>query len=103
MALLTLRITGRELPGSACGEYRHIHVGAQRGKEPDQLVPADAAEAVFEIPVETVTASDGTTDYLTWAELPPGGEFATFRRAKLFLADLPDDALSGGAVETGSG
>jgi hypothetical protein len=118
VALLTLRITGRELPGSACGEYRHIHVGTQRGKEPDQLVPADAAEAVFEIPVETITASDGTADfrgpyvqgrrgerfvYLTWGELPPGGEFTMFRRAKLFLADLPDDALSGGAVETGLG
>ncbi|NUL05868.1 hypothetical protein HRW07_22070, partial [Streptomyces lunaelactis] len=41
--------------------------------------------------------------YLTWGELPPGGEFAMFRRAKLFLADLPEQALSGGAVETGLG
>ncbi|MEU9008469.1 DUF5990 family protein [Streptomyces sp. NPDC048479] len=115
MARLTLRITGHELPGSACGEYRHIHVGTQRGRDPDQLVSADAADAVFEIPVETVTAPDGTADfrgpyvqgrrgerfiYLTWGELPPGGTFAMFRRAKVFLAELPEEALAGGAVET---
>ncbi|WP_374195243.1 DUF5990 family protein [Streptomyces sp. ISL-1] len=78
-------------------------------------MPAHAAEAVFEIPVETVTASDGTADVrgpyvqgrrggrfvcLTWGELPPGGEFAKFRRAEICLAGLPDDAVSGGAVET---
>lgn len=118
MARLTLRITGRELPGSTCGEYRDIHVGTQRGREPDQLVSADAAEAVFEIPVDTVTASDGTADfrgpyvqgrrgarfvYLTWGELPPGGEFAMFRRAKFFLADLPAEAFAGGSAETALG
>ncbi|MFI1399577.1 DUF5990 family protein [Streptomyces sp. NPDC020681] len=118
MARLTLRIMGRELPGSACGDYRHVHVGTQRGREPDQLVPADASEAVFEIPVETLTAADGTADfrgpyvqgrrgerfvYLTWGELPPGGEFAMFRRAKLFLADLPEEATSGGTAETALG
>ncbi|MGW1495446.1 DUF5990 family protein [Streptomyces sp. NPDC002402] len=114
MARLTLRIMGRELPGSSCGEYRHVHVGTQRGSEPDQLVRADAAEAVFEIPVGTVTAPDGTADfrgpyvqgrrgerfvYLTWGELPPGGSFAMFRRAKLFLADVPEEAVKGGAAE----
>ena len=118
MAGLTLRLTGRELPGSTCGEYRDIHVGTQRGKDPDQLVSADAAQAVFEIPVETVTASDGSPDfkgpyvqgrrgerfiYLTWGELPPGGEFTMFRRAKFYLADLPEEALAGGAAETGLG
>jgi hypothetical protein len=118
MARLTLRIMGRELPGSACGEYRSIHVGTQRGREPDQIVSADAAEAVFEIPVETVTAADGTADFrgpyvqgrrgerfvcLTWGELLPGGEFTMFRRAKLFLSDLPEEALAGGSVETGLG
>ncbi len=114
MAQLTLRILGGELPGSTCGEYRDIHIGTQRGREPEQLVPADADRAVFEIPVETVTAADGTADfrgpyvqgrrgerfvYLTWGELPPGGRFAMFRRAKLFLADLPDAAASGGTAE----
>ncbi|GGZ21261.1 hypothetical protein GCM10010387_12860 [Streptomyces inusitatus] len=116
MVALTLRITGRELPGSVCGEWTDVHIGTQRGREPDQLVRADAAEAVFEIPLSTVTAADGGVDfrgphvqgrrgarfvYLTWGELPPGGEFAVFRRAKLFLADLPEAAIaSGGTAET---
>ncbi|MFE6132412.1 DUF5990 family protein [Streptomyces sp. NPDC056437] len=118
MARLTLRITGRELPGSMCGDYRDVHVGTQRGREPDQLVRADAAEAVFDIPVETVEAADGSADfrgpyvqgrrgerfvYLTWGELRDGGEFAMFRRAKIFLADLPEGAASGGTAETALG
>lgn len=56
MALLTLRILGHDLPGMDCGGFRHVHVGTQRGGEPDQLV---SAGAVFEIPVETVPAGDG--------------------------------------------
>lgn len=115
MARLTLQIRGHELPGSSCGEYRHVHVGTQRGKNPEQLVSADVSEAVFDIPVETVGAADGTTDfkgphvqgprgsrfiYLTWGELPPEGEFAMFRRAKFFLADLPPEAAAGGTVRT---
>ncbi|MFI1012503.1 DUF5990 family protein [Streptomyces sp. NPDC020965] len=118
MARLTLRIIGRELPGRTCGEYRDVQVGTQRGREPDQLVPADAAEVVFEIPVETVTAADGTADfrgpyvqgprgarfvYLTWGEFPPGGEFTMFRRAKFHLADLPEGAAAGGVAETSLG
>ncbi|MGW8452714.1 DUF5990 family protein [Streptomyces niveus] len=67
MALLTLRILGHDLPGTDCGEFRHVHVGTQRGGEPDQLVSAGAASAVFEIPVETVPvetvpAGDGAGD-----------------------------------------
>ncbi|MFE4495096.1 DUF5990 family protein [Streptomyces niveus] len=128
MALLTLRILGHDLPGTDCGEFRHVHVGTQRGGEPDQLVSADAASAVFEIPVETVPAEtvpagDGAGDgpgggapdfrgpyvqgrrgarfvYLTWGELPPGGGFAMFRRAKIFLADVPGELLGAGVVET---
>ncbi|MEV8422476.1 DUF5990 family protein [Streptomyces niveus] len=128
MALLTLRILGHDLPGTDCGEFRHVHVGTQRGGEPDQMVSADAARAVFEIPVETVPvetvpAGDGASDragdaapdfrgpyvqgrrgarfvYLTWGELPPGGAFGMFRRAKIFLADVPGELLGAGTVET---
>jgi hypothetical protein len=32
--------------------------------------------------------------YLTWGELPPGGSFAMFRRAKLYFADLDPPAGS---------
>ncbi|MFE5845254.1 DUF5990 family protein [Streptomyces niveus] len=133
MALLTLRILGHDLPGTDCGEFRHVHVGTQRGGEPDQLVSGDAARAVFEIPVETVPvetvpvetvpARDGAGDraggaapdfrgpyvqgrrgarfvYLTWGELPPGAAFGMFRRAKIFLADVPGELLGAGTVET---
>ncbi|MFE9298603.1 DUF5990 family protein [Streptomyces niveus] len=126
MALLTLRILGHDLPGTDCGEFRHVHVGTRRGGEPDQLVSADAARAVFEIPVETVPAGDGAGDgpgggtpdfrgpyvqgrrgarfvYLTWGELPPGGGFAMFRRAKIFLADVPGELLGAGTVEAALG
>ncbi|MER6998306.1 DUF5990 family protein [Streptomyces sp. NPDC000410] len=114
MARLTLRITGRDLPGRDCGDYSDVHVGTQRGREPDQLVPADAEEAVFDVTAETVEAPDGTTDfrgpyvqgrrgarfiYLTWGELPPGGTFTMFRRAKLFFADIPEELLAAGSAE----
>ncbi|MFE4537765.1 DUF5990 family protein [Streptomyces scopuliridis] len=120
MARLTLRITGRELPGRACGCFRDVHVAPQRGggPDPDQLVRGDAAEASFEIPVDTTTAPDGSPDfrgphvqgrrgarfvYLTWGELPPGEDIAAFRmfrRAKLFLADLPPELRAGGDAGT---
>lgn len=128
MAPLTLRVLGHDLPGEVCGAYRHIHVGTQRGREPDQLVSAGAARAVVEIPVRVVPAADGAAGadgiagaageapdfrgpyvqgrraerfvYLTWGELPPGGDFAMFRRAKLFLADVPVELLGAGIVET---
>lgn len=109
---LKLRVVGRELPGAECGGFRDVHVGVQRGKEPDGLVRADAPEAVWEFEVTTAPAPDGTPDfkgpyaqgrrgerffYLTWGELPPGGGFAMFRRAKLFFADLPDEVLAAGS------
>ncbi|MFJ6945119.1 DUF5990 family protein [Streptomyces wuyuanensis] len=115
MALLTLRITGRDLPGRDCGDFFDVHVGTQRGKEPDQLVPADAEEAVFDLTADVMAAPDGTTDfrgpwvhgrrgarflYLTWGELPAGGTFAMFRRAKLFLGDIPPELVAGGHAET---
>ncbi|MGW8952824.1 DUF5990 family protein [Streptomyces sp. NPDC055709] len=114
MARLTLRITGRDLPGRHCGDFSDVHVGTQRGREPDQLVPADAGEAVFDLTADVVEAPDGTTDfrgpyvqgrrgerfvYLTWGELPAGGTFAMFRRAKLFLADIPAELVAAGAAE----
>ncbi|MFF7711716.1 DUF5990 family protein [Streptomyces sp. NPDC007988] len=115
MALLTLRITGRDLPGRDCGDFFDVHVGTQRGTKPDQLVPADAEEAVFDLTADVVAAPDGTADfrgpwvqgprgarfvYLTWGELPAGGTFAMFRRAKLFLGDIPPELVAGGSAET---
>ncbi|MFD3946715.1 DUF5990 family protein [Streptomyces sp. NPDC058579] len=111
---LALRIVGGELPGRSCGTFEDVHVAVQRGREPDGAVPGDAAEAVWEFTVATVLAPDGTRDfrgpyvhgkrgarflYLTWGEWPPGGAFTMFRRAKLFLDDLPASALDRGAAE----
>ncbi|MCI3930284.1 DUF5990 family protein [Streptomyces sp. AN091965] len=109
---LVLRVVGRELPGAECGEFRDVHVAVQRGREPEGPVRGDAPEAVWEFEVAMAPAPDGTPDfkgpyaqgkrgerffYLTWGELPPGGDFAMFRRAKLFFADLPEDVLAAGA------
>lgn len=110
---LAVRLVGRDLPGAECGGHRDVHVAVQRGAEAERPVRADAAEVVFEFEVTVVTGPDGRPDfkgphvqgkrgerffYLTWGELPPGGEFAMFRRAKLWFADLPEDAVAAGAV-----
>lgn len=76
MALLTLRITGRDLPGRDCGDFLDVHVGTQRGTEPDQLVPADAEEAVFDLTADVVAAPDGTTGFRgPWVQGPRGARF----------------------------
>ncbi|MER5885169.1 DUF5990 family protein [Streptomyces sp. NPDC001941] len=118
MDRLDLRILGHDLPGLVCGEHRDVHVGTQRGREPEQLVPGDAARAVFDVPVEVVELPDGSLDfrgpyvqgrrgarfvYLTWGERPAGGGFAMFRRAKLFLADVPRALVLAGAARTSLG
>ncbi|MFJ6700999.1 DUF5990 family protein [Streptomyces sp. NPDC091272] len=114
MTELRVRIVGSELPGAECGGFRDVHVAVQRHKVPEGPVRADAAEAVWEFPVGVVRGRDGTADfrgpyvqgrpgerfvYLTWGELPEGGEFGMFRRAKLFLADVPAELVASGAVE----
>ncbi|MEN8655385.1 DUF5990 family protein [Streptomyces sp. 21So2-11] len=116
---ITLRIVGSDLPGATCGEFRHVHVGTQCGREPDQVVSADARQALFEIPVEILADPQGALDadfrgpyvqgrpgvrfvYLTWGEQPPGGEFAMFRRIKIFLADLPAELIAASGVLEGT-
>ncbi|MCX4695732.1 DUF5990 family protein [Streptomyces sp. NBC_01408] len=113
MSSLSLRVTGRDLPGLTCGPHQHVHVGVQRGREPEGLAPGDAAEAVWEFTVTRTTAPDGTLDfrgphvqgrrgarffYLTWGELPPGGPFGMFRRIKVFFDDLPAPVLELGSA-----
>lgn len=100
---MRLIIEGHHLPGSTCGRYADVHVGVQVGREPADLVPADAPSARWEVEVRVVDV-DGRPDfrgpavqgrrgdrfvYLTWGE-GSGEDFAMFRRAKLMLADLPD-------------
>jgi hypothetical protein len=120
MAQMIVRVRGRDLPGLRpdCGWWTGVHVGLQVGREVPRLVSGDAAEAVFEAPVEVVTGADGGLDfrgkavqgprgdrflYLSWGEVDGQGRFAMFRRAKLRFDTVPDEelrrALATGALE----
>jgi len=113
MATLAVRLVGRQLPGLRCGPYESIHAGIQRGREVVDLVPGNAAEAVFAFTVDVVTGSDGAIDcrgpfvqgrrgerfvYLSWGELKDGSPFAMFRRAKLHLSCLDASQLAQAAT-----
>ncbi|WGX96653.1 DUF5990 family protein [Nocardioides sp. L-11A] len=108
---MLLEIRGHRLPGRSWqvtdAPHGNVHVGLQVGREPHDLVPGDAAEAVWSTEL-TLVDKDGTTDvrgpavqgprgarfvYLTWGDVGPDGGFAMFRRAKLML----DDVLAVGA------
>ena len=100
---MRLVIEGRNLPGRTCGSRTDVHVGVQLGREPAELVPADAEAPRWQLEIELVE-KDGRLDfrgpavqgrrgerfaYLTWGELH-GDTFEMFRRAKLMLDDVPD-------------
>ena len=103
---MLLQIRGYHLPGrvwqSADEYYDNVHVGIQVGKEPRELVRADAETSSWKAPIEVV-AREGGPDfrgaavqgkrgdrfvYLTWGEVGEDGAFTMFRRAKLMLSDL---------------
>jgi hypothetical protein len=96
---LPVRIVGTELPGRRFGEYEDVHVGVQRGREAEQLVPADRAEAVFDLVLTPVAPGEARGPfaqgrrgerflYLVWAA---GPDRTMFRRLKLMLDDVPPD------------
>jgi hypothetical protein len=105
-----VRIVGVDLPGASCPGYAGIKVGVQRGKEFEQLVSADGAEAVFELEVGQAPRygpyvhgrGDDRFFYLCWVA---GPDEQPFRRAKVMLADVPGDvwaaAASSGSVLEG--
>jgi hypothetical protein len=113
-----IRIVGTNLPGRECGRghnfpgYANIHVAVQRKNRPDELLdlhPGDAANATWTLDCE-VNGSDirgpyiqgppgGRFIYLSWVTVD-GDSFTMFRRAKLLLADVPDDVLAE-AAESG--
>ena len=100
---MRVAIHGVNLPGRVfcCpdgSEMGNVHVGVQVRREPDQLVRADEAEALWELDVDVVS-KDGVRDfrgpavqgtrgdrfiYLTWGDMSHG-RFEMFRRAKLML------------------
>jgi Family of unknown function (DUF5990) len=98
-----LRIIGRRLPGITWSGRERIHVGVQRGSEVIDLVPGDAADAIFNVELEVVGDPEGEPDfrgpyvngkrgerfvYLSWAEVDKEGAPTIFRRLKLHLAPL---------------
>jgi len=106
-------VEGYDMPGSSCapcgaGErYDNVHVGVQCRNEVIHLIPGDAKEARWSVPITTRAADDGGTDfagpfvhgrrgdrflYLSWGAVDGG--FHMFRRAKLHFVDCDADVLA---------
>jgi hypothetical protein len=103
---MLLQIQGHHLPGrvwrSRDEYYDNVHVGIQVGREPRDLVRADAESPCWTVPIDVICRGDGLDFrgsavqgkpgarfvYLTWGDVGDDGSFAMFRRAKLMLADL---------------
>ena len=109
---MIVRIRGRDLPGrtfvSDGEQLTNVHVGPQLGRDPADLVPADAPSAEWTVEVDrrdgdwhgpAVQGKKGDRFlYLTWGDVAPDGTFAMFRRAKLML-DRIDPAVLASAGE----
>ena len=112
-------ITGVHLPGRVfCrtdgSSMGNVHVGVQMGRDPSQLVRADASRARWEIDIDVVRKDDrfdfrgpavqgkrgDRFIYLTWGDLDARDGFEMFRRAKLML-DRIDPALIESAANLG--
>jgi Family of unknown function (DUF5990) len=115
-------ITGIHAPGrNFCrpdgSVMNNVHVGVQAGREPSQLIRADASEMRWEVEV-AVVRTNGSLDfrgpavhgkrgdrfiYLTWGHVGPDEAFEMFRRAKLMLdrvePDLVELALTTGRLD----
>ena len=74
---LRIRIEGTSLPGRAFCEHQHVHVAVQCRSEPVDLVPGDAAEAIFEFDVDILPSDDGAWDFR--------GPFVHGKRSERFL------------------
>ena len=92
----------------------NVHVGVQLRREPSELVPADRADATWNVEVDVIRR-DGTVDfrgpavqgkrgdrfvYLTWGNVGADGSFEMFRRTKLMF-DRIDPGLVDAAVADG--
>lgn len=113
---MQLEIEGTDLPGrtfrNAAVPVYDVHVGVQLGKEPTQLVPADAARAEWVIEVRVKQTAAGWDFagpavhgrrgerfvYLTWGNVGPGG-FELIRRLKIRLGSLDPEMVA--AAELG--
>jgi hypothetical protein len=113
-----IRIVGTDLPGRDCPPghdfpgYANVHVGMQTKRRPPELLdlqPGDAAQATWTVDCE-VNGSDIRGPYiqgrpgerfiyLNWGSVDGDGRMDMFRRAKLMLADVPDDVLAKAATK----
>jgi hypothetical protein len=106
-------VRGRRLPGRDCGGYDRVHVGLQVGGSPVGLVPADSAEALWQVDVDVVDTG-AVPDfrgkavygprgerflYLTWGSWD-GSRFEMLRRAKIMLDDAGVTTSTAEAVAT---
>jgi hypothetical protein len=124
MSAVTIRIRGYDLPGARCvglpgiakPAYEAVHVGVQRQREVVDLVRGDAPEACWDLRIDVVPGRDGGLDfrgpwvqgkpgerfvYLSWGEVGEDGQFAMFRRAKLWIGTIGEERLQR-AIETGA-
>jgi len=115
-----IRIEGRQLPGRDCGAgdnfpgYANIHVGVQsknprgdllglhRGDAPSATWTLDCSVDGGDISGPQIHGRPGDRFvYLSWGAVDDDGHFAMFRRAKLMLAQVPDNVLAA-AVTSGT-
>jgi hypothetical protein len=98
-------VHGRDLPGRRFGEHGNVHVGVQRRRTVEALVPGDAGRARWELVVDVTAEGDFRGPhvqgrrgdrfvYLSWADVGADGTPVMFRRAKLMLAGVPADVLA---------
>jgi hypothetical protein len=122
---MLIRVEGTDLPGNLCGPsperpagHLGIHVGIQRRARPAEFLgvtPGDAPAATWTLDAVVTARPDGGIDlkgphiqgppggrfiYLNWGTVDQSGEFAMFRRAKLWLEAVPPEVL-GAAADLG--
>jgi hypothetical protein len=112
--IMGVNLPGRQFCRSDGSLMTNVHVGVQEGRNPAQLVRADAPEAHWQVEVDLVR-KDGEVDfrgpavqgkrgerfiYLTWGEVSSPSDFEMFRRAKLMLHRI-DRKLIDNAAQTG--
>ncbi len=109
---MLISILGFNLPGCVfCRPdgslMNNVHAGLQVGRDPVELVKADATEARWDFDIEAIIR-DGQHDfrgpavhgkrgdrfvYLTWGEVSQAGGFEMFRRAKLMLNRIEETVM----------
>ena len=106
---IQVEIEGRDLPGRRCGPgpegfwYENIHVGVWRQRQPTQLVPGDADQALWSFEMTLKVDDSGQLDFggpyvagprdqrylgLIWVREADGGSWEVFRGAKFRLYEM---------------